>query len=76
MIKKFQSNLGHLFSIEFEELTECFIFLNSGGVTSKTFHIPLPFPILKLLNIFDKVLIKLLPNIFCMGRRIVLKKLN
>lgn len=74
--KKFQSNLGHLFSIEFEELTECFIFLNSGGVTSKTFHIPLPFPILKLLNIFDKVLIKLLPNIFCMGRRIVLKKLN
>ena len=32
--------------------------------------------ILKLLNIFDKVLIKLLPNIFCMGRRIVLKKLN
>ncbi len=71
---KFRDNLGHLFSIEFEEFTECFVFLNSGGVTSKTLHVPLPLAMLKMLNFFDKVLIKLFPNIFCMGRRIVLKK--
>ena len=70
----FKKNLGELFSIEHEELTECLIFLNSGGVTSKTFHIPLPFFMLDLLNYIDKVLIKILPSIFCMGRRIVLRK--
>ncbi len=70
----FEKNLGRYFSLEFEELTECLIFLNSGGVTSKTFYIPLPTFLLKILNQIDKVLIKLFPQIFCMGRRIVLKK--
>ena len=72
----FKKNLGNLFSIEFEELTECLIFLNSGWVTSKTLFIPLPLAILKILNVFDKLLVKLFPNIFAMGRRIVLKKIN
>ena len=35
--KKFNEKLGHLFTLEHEKLVECFIFLNSGGVTSKTF---------------------------------------
>ena len=72
--KIFEKNLGKLFSIEFEELTECFIFLNSGGVTSKTWHLPLPLFLLKMLNFIDKCLVKVLPSIFCMGRRMVLKK--
>ena len=70
----FKKNLGNLFSIEYEKLTECLTFLNSGGVTSKTFYIPLPLFMLKFLNNLDKLLIKLSPNIFCMGRRIVLRK--
>ena len=72
--KIFKEKMGNYFSIEYEELTECFIFLNSGGVTSKTFHIPLPAFALKILSVIDKILIKVLPNIFGMGRRIVLKK--
>lgn len=72
--KKFKKNLGNLFSIEYEEFTECLIFLNSGGVTSKTFHIPMSNFFLKILNNIDKVLVKLFPQLFCMGRRIVLKK--
>ena len=72
--KTFKEKMGNYFSIEYEELTECFIFLNSGGVTSKTFHIPLPAFALKILSVIDKILIKVLPNIFGMGRRIVLKK--
>jgi len=74
--EEFKIKMGNFFSIEYEEITECFIFLNSGGVTSKTMHIPLPFFMLKLLNFVDKILVKILPNIFGMGRRIVLRKLN
>ena len=72
--KKFNENLGNLFSIEYEKLTECLIFLNSGGVTSKTFHIPFPNYLLNFLKRLDSILVKLFPNVFCMGRRIVLKK--
>ena len=71
---KFEKNLGKYFKIEYEKLTECFIFLNSGGVTSKTKCIPLNNFFLNLLNKIDKILVKLFPKIFCMGRRIVLKK--
>ena len=72
--KKFNQNLGGLFSIRFEELTECLIFLNSGGVTSKTFYIPVNKFFFNILRLIDKFLIKFLPNLFCMGRRIVLTK--
>ena len=72
--KKFQNNLGHLFQIDYEELTECLIFLNSGGVTSKTKCIPLNKFFLNILYSIDKFLVKFFPNIFCMGRRIVLTK--
>lgn len=74
-VEGFKKNLGKLFIIEYEELTECLIFLNSGGVTSKTFYVPLPVFLLKFLNFIDRILIKFFPNIFCMGRRIVLRKL-
>ena len=74
--RTFKNKMGNFFSIEYEKITECFIFLNSGGVTSKTAHIPLPFFLLKFLNFVDKILVKILPNVFGMGRRIVLRKLN
>ncbi len=72
---KFEKNLGKYFKIEYEKLTECLIFLNSGGVTSKTKCIPLNNFFLNLLNKIDRILVKLFPKIFCMGRRIVLKKI-
>tara|TARA_B100000575_G_scaffold293401_1_gene304684 strand:+ start:1216 stop:2022 length:807 start_codon:yes stop_codon:yes gene_type:complete len=72
--KKFDEQLGKFFKIEHEKLTECFIFLNSGGVTSKTKSIPMNNFFLKILDSIDKVLVRLLPSIFCMGRRIVLVK--
>ena len=73
--KKFNEYLGRYFKIEYEKLTECLIFLNSGGVTSKTFYIPMNNFFLNVLNGIDTVIVKLFPNIFCLGRRIVLKKL-
>ena len=72
--KKFNEKLGDLFNIEHEELTECLIFLNSGGVTSKTKFIPMNRYFLNILNFIDRILIKAFPGIFCMGRRLVLVK--
>ena len=72
--KKFNEKLGNLFTIEYEKFVECLIFLNSGGVTSKTFNIPMNNFFLNILNLLDKLLIKISKNIFCMGRRIVLIK--
>ena len=72
----FKDHLGNLFKIEYDKFTECLIFLNSGGVTSKTKCIPMNRFFLNILHFVDKILVKLFPNIFCMGRRIVLKKVN
>ena len=73
---KFEKNLGNLFKVDYEDLIECFVFLNSGGVTSKTKYLPMNKFFLNLLAYLDTILIKLFPNIFCMGRKIVLTKVN
>ena len=72
--KVFEENLGSFFSIKYEKLTECLIFLNSGGVTSKTLCIPMNDFFLNFLHLIDKLLVKCAPSLFCMGRRIVLVK--
>ena len=72
--EKFHNNLGKYFKIEYEKLTECLIFLNSGGVTSKTKCIPMNIFFLNALHFIDRILVKLFPKVFCMGRRIVLTK--
>lgn len=72
--KKFEENLGKYFKIDHEKFTECLIFLNSGGVTSKTKCIPMNNFFLNILHLVDKILVKFFPNIFCMGRQLVLKK--
>ena len=73
--KNFKENFGNEFKIIHDKLYEFLIFLNSGGVTSKTFYIPLNIFFLNILNFIDKVLIKIFPNIFALGRQIVLKKI-
>ena len=70
----FNKNLGSSFKIEYESFSECLIFLNSGGVCSKTFHIPLNNFFLNILNKIDYILVKFFPKIFAMGRRLVLIK--
>ena len=72
--KNFDSHLGNKFEIKYKKLCECFLFLNSGGVTSKTFCIPLNFFILKIVKYVDKFLSFILPGIFALGYKIVLVK--
>ena len=57
------------------ELSEFLIFINSGGVNTNIFKIPLNNFFLNFLNFIDIVLIKILPGIFALNRKIVLKKI-
>ena len=74
-INIFNKNLGSHFKIEHENFSECLIFLNSGGVCSKTLYIPLNNFFLNILDKIDSILTKVFPKIFAMGRQLVLKKL-
>ena len=58
------------------DLSEFSIFLNSGGVVQDTFHIPVNKIIFNFMKYIDKLLIWLLPNIFALNRRVVLKKIK
>ena len=58
------------------ELSEFFIFLNSGGVVSEILHIPINKFLFNLLYYIDRMLIFLFPNIFSLNRSIVLKKIK
>jgi len=57
------------------ELCETFIFPLSGGVIAKAKTLPLPIPVLKLVNHFDRLLVALFPGVFALGRRIVIQKI-
>ena len=73
--KKFDEKFIKKFRIIHQKFFECFIFLNSGGVTSKTFYLPMNYFFLNILNAFDNIITKLFPNFFAMGRQIVLQKI-
>ena len=73
-IDDFKKNLGIHFKIEHDEILHCFTFLNSGGVTSKTFYLPLNYFFLNILDKIDYFLVKIFPKIFAMNRQLVLKK--
>ena len=73
--KLFKEKTGHLYKIEHQKISECFVFLNSGGVCSTTFYIPLSRNLLKVLDKIDNFLTKYFPKIFALGRQIVLTKI-
>ena len=72
--RKFEELLGDKFEILHLERCECLLFLNSGGVTSKTFYIPLNYSLLKIVKYIDKFLTSIFPSIFALGYKIVLEK--
>ena len=74
-IENFNEHLGSYFKIEYESFSECFIFINSGGVCSRTFFVPLNMFFLNAINKLDNILTKTFPKIFAMGRSLVLKKI-
>ena len=65
-IKKFDQKFNNKFKIIHQKFFECLIFLNSGGVTSKTFYLPMNYFFLNILNMFDNIITKFFPNFFAM----------
>jgi len=70
-----------LFHVKFPQLqiiknqrNECLLFPLSGGVIAKTRVPKLPFWLLRLVSYLDKVLIWIAPNIFALGRSVVIRK--
>ena len=58
------------------DLSEFFIFFNSGGVYNEVMYIPLNKFFLKLLSYLDSILIFLFPSIFALNRTVILKKIK
>tara|TARA_Y100000590_G_scaffold198641_1_gene225587 strand:+ start:4881 stop:5675 length:795 start_codon:yes stop_codon:yes gene_type:complete len=58
------------------ELSEFSIFINSGGIVQKIPCVPVNRFFFSILNCLDHMLIFLLPNIFALGRSVVLKKIK
>lgn len=74
--KMFHSQLGNKFKISYKKYCECILFLNSGGVTSKTKYLPLNDFFLKLVILLDKFLSFMAPQFFSLAYKIVLEKQN
>jgi hypothetical protein len=71
--EKFHNKISD-FKIIKDSHSEFFNFINSGGVISKTFYVPLPEIILGIFKNIDDILSKLYPNIFSLQRQIVIEK--
>lgn len=54
--------------------SEFFIHFNSGGVSSAAPYVPLPSPVLAMLDAVDEVLMLVAPSVFASQRRVVLRK--
>ena len=72
--KTLNEKLGSKFNLSHIQLCECLLFLNSGGVTSKTFYIPLNLFFLRIVKYIDKVLSFLFPTFFSLAYKVVLEK--
>ncbi|MGK7916318.1 MAG: class I SAM-dependent methyltransferase [Prochloraceae cyanobacterium] len=64
------------FKVVKTRFSECFTYLASGGVTAKTFSIPLPYFVLNFLNAIDNILTKAFPKVFALQRQIVLELID
>ena len=63
------------FRIREQGFSETLTYLASGGVTAKTFFIPLPRPVLSFLRVIDDILCTIAPQTFALQRRAVLEKI-
>ena len=72
-LDRFHANVPQ-FRVAHQHEDECFLFLVSGGVTNKTFTIPLPSSGLRAINAVDQTLTRRFPEVFATQRSLVLEK--
>lgn len=63
------------FQMVHHRLTECLLFVNSGGVNNKTPYIPLPGFALNLIAGIDRGLVALLPGVCPINQEVVLRRI-
>ena len=64
------------FRFLYNQLNECFIFPLSGGVIAKTKTIQFPSCVYEVVKKIDRFLVRMLPDIFSLGRSVALEKIN
>lgn len=57
-----------------DEFTELFLFLLSGGVGGQVFTVELPAGVLAAVRSMDNLLVRALPGVFALARRLVIEK--
>jgi len=62
------------FQVTYKSYEECMVFVNSGGQYVKSLYVPLPFFLLKLLNVCDRFLITVWKKMFALGLYVVIRK--
>lgn len=72
-IEIFKKNIPY-FTVTYKSFSEFLLFINSGGVISKTVNIPLPYFVNKIIVHIDNILSKISPSFFSLQRQIVLEK--
>ena len=72
-IEKFKLNFKY-FNVGHTSHSEFLSFINSGGVISKTFYIPVGRGLNKFIKMIDNLLVKISPSFFALQRQIVLIK--
>lgn len=71
----FEANVP-AFKIEHQQLDECLVFLNSGGVTHKTVSLPLRRRALRALKSLDDRLVRWFPKVLATQRSVVLRRVR
>lgn len=72
-VARFEQTFPDL-KVETNELCECLVFPLSGGVISKTRVPELPGFLLKAALLLDRLLVRVAPGLFALGRRVVIRK--
>ena len=72
-LENFKKNIP-TFNVIYTGYSEFFLFINSGGVISKTKYMPLPIAVLKIIKLLDTFLLKISPSFFALQRQVVLEK--
>lgn len=62
------------FAVVDSGMSEFFVQFNSGGVTASVPYLPLPWPVLRVVDVIDTILVALAPGVFASQRRLVLRR--
>jgi SAM-dependent methyltransferase len=72
-VSKFEKHVS-TFKVLEQTRSEFLVYICSGGINGKTFRIPLPYGVLKVLDSLDGLLVRLMPRAFALQMHVVLEK--